>query len=567
MPTLSHDRQALPTLWLALAATVSLAGGCVDSRDPALGEGVHPLGWADSESPRFHAKVLRENGDDLTDCRQCHGDDYRGGPVGVSCMASGCHENEGGPENCDTCHGDGEAPFDGRPTTGAHEKHGRFCAECHVVPEHASDEGHIGDDHAGPDLTFSGLATADGATPTYNPEEPKTCSGVYCHVDGTPEWNQEGPLECDACHQAPPGSHERFAAVAQPPDDCATCHPDPADPEGTTHVDGSVELELPEGCGTCHGHDDSGAPPEALSRDPFDPAIGAHARHLDRAAADRVAEPVACESCHVVPTEDDVLADGHIDAESPADVVLVGGGTYDPDDKSCVVWCHDNRDPGPAFGDESIEGPSCDACHDSPPANHERFGRIANNPNNCGTCHPTAPAATHVNHELDLALPAGCGTCHGLNDEGYPPLDLAGRSDTALRTVGAHVSHMAPVIVGRDRISAPVACSSCHVVPDDVFADGHLDAAPADVVLIDGGSYNVGTGSCRVSCHWDNNPGPFWTIVDGTYAQCGTCHTMPPATVRESGIAHPASGPDLADCVVCHFNYSVETHVNGEVDF
>jgi predicted CxxxxCH...CXXCH cytochrome family protein len=255
------------------AAALSLAA-CADERDRHIGEGVHPVGWASPESPAFHAVWLRANGDDMRRCRTCHGEDYRGGAVGVSCASADCHESEQGPEACGTCHGaNPDDPDDPRPETGAHAAHGRFCEECHVVPERVNDELHIGDLEPGPDLRFSGLAVADGAAPTWNAEE-KQCSGTYCHVSDAPTWDGE-ERECSGCHAAPPDSHAQWRDRATE-EDCTGCH---ADPEGETHVDGAVDLELPDGCGACHGDEETGAPPPALSGavDADQPGVGAHA--------------------------------------------------------------------------------------------------------------------------------------------------------------------------------------------------------------------------------------------------------------------------------------------------
>jgi hypothetical protein len=425
-----------------------------------------------------------------------------------------------------------------------------------------SDELHIGDLSPGPDVRFSGLAAAGGAAPTWHAGE-QQCSGTYCHVSDAPTWDGD-ERECTGCHAAPPDSHALWRDRATE-DDCADCHADPADPEGATHVNGAVDLALPDGCGACHGDEETGAPPPALSGavDADQPGVGAHARHLDPDLPDRVAPVVPCASCHVVPTEDDVLADGHVDAEAPADVTLPEGGAWDPAERTCVVWCHGSRDPGPEFTDDSGDARACDACHDAPPANHVRFERVATGDDSCVTCHPAPPGATHVNATIDLALPDGCDTCHGASDDGGPPPSLAGSNDPFDPRVGAHARHLDPALP--DRIGAVVACASCHVVPADTLADGHMDEeAPADVDLLDG-AYDAADRMCTTSCHWNRDPGPRWNDASGALRACGACHDMPPAVSRD-GDSHPATGPDLADCVVCH-TFAPETHIDGEVTF
>jgi predicted CxxxxCH...CXXCH cytochrome family protein len=64
---------------------------------------IHPAGWTDSTSADFHGKWIGLNGWDLQPCRKCHGGDYTGGITGVACTK--CHTGASGPENCTTCHG------------------------------------------------------------------------------------------------------------------------------------------------------------------------------------------------------------------------------------------------------------------------------------------------------------------------------------------------------------------------------------------------------------------------------------------------------------------------------
>jgi hypothetical protein len=57
----------------------------------AGGPSGHPEGWVPPSGANFHGAVVEENGPQ--GCRDCHGDDYRGGTSGRSCFT--CHE--GGP--------------------------------------------------------------------------------------------------------------------------------------------------------------------------------------------------------------------------------------------------------------------------------------------------------------------------------------------------------------------------------------------------------------------------------------------------------------------------------------
>jgi hypothetical protein len=52
-----------------------------------LNGGGHPQGWMTPSSPNFHGNSVAARGP--RPCAQCHGADYRGGTVGISCFT--CH--------------------------------------------------------------------------------------------------------------------------------------------------------------------------------------------------------------------------------------------------------------------------------------------------------------------------------------------------------------------------------------------------------------------------------------------------------------------------------------------
>jgi predicted CxxxxCH...CXXCH cytochrome family protein len=64
---------------------------------------IHPVGWTDSTSVNFHGKWIGDAGWNMSSCQKCHGKDYAGGITNVACTK--CHTKSGGPENCTTCHG------------------------------------------------------------------------------------------------------------------------------------------------------------------------------------------------------------------------------------------------------------------------------------------------------------------------------------------------------------------------------------------------------------------------------------------------------------------------------
>ena len=165
-----------------------------------------------------------------------------------------------------------------------------------------------------------------------------------------------------------------------------------------------------------------------------------------------------------------------------------------------------------------------------------------------------------------------CTACHGSADRpgtdlerAAPPTNIDGQTATTAPGVGAHQRHLDPQ--GR---AAPVACEACHVVPDEVYAEGHVDSPPpAEVVLgglaaagDDSPSYDPDTGTCAVYCHGAGQPA--WLDVRAPDETCGTCHGLPPA----------APHPQREDCSACHGEViaadgtfaAPERHVDGNVD-
>jgi predicted CxxxxCH...CXXCH cytochrome family protein len=119
------------------------------------------------------------------------------------------------------------------------------CINCHKVPLSVWATGHIdGDDKA--DITFSAMATANGAKPVWNGV---TCSSVYCHgatLKGgdhkDPTWGDTGgsAKKCGACHTITGHDGDTNA-------DCSSCHPTSVDskreilPTGT-HINGVIDI-------------------------------------------------------------------------------------------------------------------------------------------------------------------------------------------------------------------------------------------------------------------------------------------------------------------------------------
>jgi len=191
----------------------------------------------------------------------------------------------------------------------------------------------------------------------------------------------------------------------------------------------------------------------------------------------------------------------------------------------------------------------------------------------CTRCHgddltgDTAPVSCNECHE---SWRTNCTFCHGGKDNrsGAPPDDVTGRTDTAEVTVGAHTSHFGVP----HKLSKPLACGACHPMHADALEPGHGVSGPAKVTVA---GWDRSTASCSsVYCHGNFKGGnranaPVWTKVDQGQAQCGTCHTIPPA----DGPSRPGkTHHSWKDCSECHgAGYSTSrvnqsTHMNNSVD-
>lgn len=371
-------------------------------------------------------------------------------------------------------------------------------------------------------------------------------------------------MPCDACsvtvHPAgilDPTSPEFHVALLKRTNwgfaRCAGCH-------GSDFAGGKARASClgchasgPTACVTCHGDG---------------PTSSAHAQHAGA--------QVTCDECHVVPVTWD--QPGHIlDGDgraitSPPPIVLARRAalTLDPADRAgppswdgttCTnVYCHGavlHRAGGTAVAprwDDPTPAGSCTRCHGAPPPtpDHARA--------DCATCHPAD--APHVDGVVQLGRASGCSGCHGDDDSPAPPRDLAGNTATTALGVGAHRAHLD----GRSRISAPISCATCHVVPAVIDSPGHLDAALPVVAASLG--WNRQSQTCATAwCHEASRP--VWTGANQVF--CGSCHAIPPATP-----AH-ATATTLSTCASCHprtvdafGNIIVENgasaHLDGVVD-
>ncbi|MFO0729209.1 MAG: CxxxxCH/CxxCH domain-containing protein [Myxococcota bacterium] len=503
--------------------------------------------------------------------------------------------------NCTTCHGMGSnsnppkdmggdtAPTD--PQVGAHAIHMSggavstpvACDNCHLVPAQVDSPGH-NDTPLPAEVIFGGRASAMLSSPVWSTSA-KTCANTYCHTakssggsNNTPVWNVPNSAPCGSCHGLPPSAPHPAS------NNCELCHAPTAGPGQTianraTHVDGVVQVVSTD-CSSCHGTiGGSSAPPKDTSgsSDTTQRGVGAHASHIQGSLG--IAAPVACNECHLVPT--DLGSPGHVDTPLPAEVTFGpasrrGGAspTYD----GATVTCRNNYCHGatlnaggqltaPVWTRVDGSQASCGTCHGAPPpAPHPSDPR-------CELCHlPTAGpnmtianAATHIDGVVQAAT--GCDTCHGQNGSSAPPRDTAGLTDTSRPGVGAHAAHMSGGVSGK-----PLACTECHLVPAALDSPGHVDTPlPAEVIpgpmsRINGHTERYSGGSCTDSyCHAGVGAAvaaPSWTTVNGTQGACGSCHGLPPPTPVHNG---------QTECTGCHLPTAGpgrtianrDTHVDG----
>ena len=310
---------------------------------------------------------------------------------------------------------------------------------------------------------------------------------------------------CGRCHAGAPA--QPGGDGFQPLDgatDCRTCHSEPGGPLA---------------CGTCHGQGADPLPPRDNCYFPGGTVAGAHDVHLQSSGLFPAA--ISCGHCHPS-LGAEVLSGRHGDGQ--VDVVLPDAledwepAAFDPETGACTGRCHG---VATVSWTATASPEPCQGCHSSPPPEHP--------PRPCGDCHRgvaddgTAlwPGAPHLDGRVDLGDGTGrCGTCHGDGaDDGWPES-------------GAHSAHRDPAR------GAPVACETCHVVPDTVDVRGHIDDTSAGAEIAFGGvatalgaTPSYADGTCTgTACHARPGaalPNPRWD--ERLELDCGSCHATPPA--------------------------------------
>ena len=265
---------------------------------------------------------------------------------------------------------------------------------------------------------------------------------VYVHPEGfsspaSPDFHgkaiQQASWEMRNCRQCHGGSYTGSNAISCVSAGC--------------HADASGNQKSPESCNTCHGTFSSAAndtvswaPPRSIAGDTATTVegVGAHQNHLNAVVMD-LSNPIACNSCHTVPSG--VYVQGHFDSPLPAKVIFVnqlsktssGGATpsptFDAQSLTCRnTYCHGNWQlkksnslhqfiysdsviSGSQFAPQWTGGDSqgaCGTCHGLPPAGHDNsFGTSVST---CTGCHYREASkqfgpldkSIHINGKIDL---------------------------------------------------------------------------------------------------------------------------------------------------------------------
>ena len=241
--------------------------------------------------------------------------------------------------------------------------------------------------------------------------------------------------------------------------------------------------------------------------------------------------PQYCHLCHA-----DVTADGKISIYTGLHV----NGVVDVLPKSQWGTVQHGASTKPIGHPGTIDFASCETCHGATPV-----GNAPSETMTCGTCH-------------NGTTPLQCATCHDVT-----------------KLSGAHAVHAA----GSSFASA-ISCSECHKLYTDVdhelgdpvvtFATGVADIANKGGLSP---SWNAASATCSsVYCHGGNGTDgkftrPVWTKVDGTQAQCDSCHGFTPKANN-----HVQTTTDY--CTMCHttltstgtLDNSGKLHINGAMD-
>lgn len=444
----------------------------------------HAAGFA---APGLHGAELKQQ---KQDCRSCHGQQLEGQGAAPSCDA--CHSASAPTAwrtTCTFCHGGGDnmtgAPprnLDGTSGPGVFAAHSQHvgtalaaridCVQCHVKATDVLSPGHIFDATPGvAEVDFGGGLNAQGKLGANG------CENLYCHGAGRAD---DGKV-----------------AMSDPPMTCTSCHPGLA----------------------------SGAAGWASMS-------GQHALHLG-------ASGVTCGDCHTRVTTDGVaLANPslHVDGTREVDFAQAGM-SFDVSAQSCAGTCHGHAHAGQVWGiggggaaryhpagwaAPTMHGPEMELGRQDCRGCHGQTLEGAGAAPSCDSCHNPPPAQAK-------AWRSDCLFCHGgaVNSTGAPPRDPGAPLTSASASFVAHAAH----VTGSSSAGA-YDCTQCHSKPTDVLSAGHtFDATPGagearlSAGLSPAGVYTSATDTCsNLYCH-GNGRGDNGTIKDGSPTPtCSGCH-------------------------------------------
>ncbi|MDH3237340.1 MAG: hypothetical protein OEM47_02235 [Deltaproteobacteria bacterium] len=498
-----------------------LSGGC--SSGPTSTSSFSLVNAQGSHPANFLSTHQVFVGSAASECRECHGDDLRGGIANISCFTASCHH--------------GTVP--GWASSGSHGAaakrapgNGGFVS-CQIC--HASD--FTGDGSLVSCLNNAACHGAGVQSP--HPQQPWRASSGPTHTDTVPA---NAPV-CAVCHF--PGSANNPAN-----------HPATPAPPGT--APGCFNNTL------CHGQS---AAPHALGPDWLDPAVGGASFHGLTAKQDLA----YCQSCHGTPgsiqfnggAASTSCSTSGCHAAAKAHPVpwyqapqsfpgYVASHRNSGNRAVACALCHDvtqgRTAPDPA-------APSCFSathnginCHVNGPGNpnhnvpfqgttHTSVGSTGFD-TNCANCHAetgssplaAAPLCT-VCHQAGSPLTlANCTSCHAKPPAGsaYPDIANSHSTHDALAGVtntctACHTGIESGTLAHYNRANARPGMDALRTPPGDAAISSTYNAKGGSA------SFSSAAFTCaNTSCHggittprWDTG-----TISSNTNAGCLACHTL-----------------------------------------